>query len=70
MRCETRTLALIVLPDGEALFHEGATRVEIDDEAAGEYVVLRQQGGKITIDADEWPTLRTAINRMVQQCRT
>jgi hypothetical protein len=66
---EVRPLALIVLPQGEPIFHERATRIEIEDEAAGEYVVLRQQGGKITIDPAEWPLLRAAINRMVKQCR-
>ena len=68
---EVRPLALIVLPAGEPIFHERATRIEIEDEAAGEYVVLQQNaGGKITIDPVEWPLLRAAINRMVQQCRT
>jgi hypothetical protein len=66
---EVRPLALIVLPQGEPIFHERATRIEIEDEAAGEYVVLRQQGGKIRIDPVEWPKLRAAINRMIRQCR-
>ena len=70
MSVETRTLALIVLPDGEPIFCERATRIEIDDEAGGEFVVLRQnEDGKITIDPSEWPLLRAAINRMVKQCR-
>ena len=67
---EARTLALIVLPSGEPIFNERATRIEIDDEGAGEYLVVRQtEGGKITIDPSEWPLLRAAINRMVKQCR-
>jgi hypothetical protein len=67
---EIRPLALIVLPDSETIFCEQATRIEIDDEGAGEFVVLRQhEGGKITIDPAEWPLLRAAINRMVKQCR-
>ena len=70
MSVETRTLALIVLPDGEPIFCERATRIEIDDEAGGEFVALRQnEDGKITIDPSEWPLLRAAINRMVKQCR-
>jgi hypothetical protein len=70
MSVETRTLALIVLPDSEPIFHERATRIEIDDESGGEYVVVSQnENGKVTIDAAEWPVLRAAINRMVKQCR-
>ena len=67
---EVRTLALIVGPDSEPIFHERATRIEIEDEGGGEYVVVSQnEGGKITIDPSEWPLLRAAINRMVKQCR-
>jgi len=70
MTMEHRPLAVIVLPDSETIFHEQATRIEIDDQGAGEYVVIRQyEGGKITVDPAEWPLLRAAINRMVRQCR-
>ena len=68
---EVRPLALIVVPEGEPLFHERATGIQIEDEGAGEYVVVRQnEGGKVTIDPSEWPVLQAAINRMVKQCRT
>jgi len=67
---KVRPLALIVVPDSEPLFHERATRIEIEDEGGGEFVVLRQpEGGKITVDPSEWPLLRAAINRMIRQCR-
>ena len=69
MNVETRTLALVVLPDGEPIFHERATRVEIDDEGAGEFLVLHQYEGKMKIDPSEWPALRAAIDRMVAECR-
>jgi len=71
MTMEIRTMALIVLPDSDQIFSEQTTRIEIDDEGAGEFVVVRQEveNGKITIDASEWPRLRAAINRMVRQCR-
>jgi hypothetical protein len=70
MSVETRTLALIVLPDSEPIFHERATRIEIEDESGGEFLTLHQcEGGKITIDPNEWPTLRAAIDRMIEECR-
>ena len=67
-----RTLALILLPDGENIFCEAATRVGIDDGGAGEFVILRHidSGEKFSIDPSEWPLLRAAINRLVKQCRT
>ena len=67
---EVRTLALIVVPNSEPIFHERATRIEIEDEGGGEFVALRQsEGGKVTLDPGEWPLLRAAINRMIRQCR-
>jgi hypothetical protein len=70
MSIETRTLALIVLPEGEPLFNQRAIRIEVEDEAGGEYVVLRQEDdGKICIEPNEWPELRAAIDRMIAECR-
>lgn len=72
MKYETRLLTLVVLPVGDPTYSEMATRVEIVDEAAGEYVLVSQSGrdlGKIAINKEEWPALRTAIDRMVKACR-
>lgn len=70
---KTRVLTIAHLPAGEAIFSEYATTISIDDEAAGEFVVVKQQGddlepGTIKIDRYEWPTLRRAINRMIREC--
>jgi len=71
---ETRVTRLTVLPAGERTFCELATEVMIDDEAGGEFVVLSQEGrndgGRVSIDPDEWPTLRKAIDRMIAECRS
>ena len=70
---ETRTLSLIVLPEGEAIFSEQATTITIEDDAGGEFVTVEQPGladaGKIRIDPTEWTALRAAIDRMIGECR-
>lgn len=70
---ETRVTRLHVLPKDADLFSERAILVEIDDEAAGEFVVVRQQtdagSEKIGINPEEWPALRSAINRMIRNCK-
>lgn len=71
---KTRVTQLVVVPKGEPLFSEMATTIEITDEAGGgEFVLVSQVGrvdvGKITINPEEWPALRAAINRLVRQCR-
>lgn len=67
------TLAVIVKKRGEAMFHESATRIEIDDEGAGEFVRVsqcRDEGdNSIAIDIEEWPVIRKAIDEMIGQCR-
>lgn len=69
MTHETRVTRLHVVRTGEPIFDESATSVEIIDEAAGEFVELSQESGRIRIDPGEWPTLRKAIDRMVRECR-
>lgn len=66
----TRVTRLHVLPEGEPLFSEQAYTVEIDDEAGGEFVVIKDSEGKIRLSAEEWPALRRAIGRMVKECRS
>lgn len=70
---EARTLSMILVPKNEPIFCEAATVVRIVDEAAGEFVEISQEDrpehGKISIDPDEWPSLRDLIDRMVAECR-
>lgn len=69
----TRTTSLTVLPEGQPIYSEQATSVNIVDEAGGEFVEVCQSGrsdlGKIAINPEEWPTLRAAIDTMIEQCR-
>ena len=70
MDYEKRVTAVTVCKSGEPIFSDYATRVEIVDEAAGEFVeVSRADGGKIAIGPDEWPALRDAIDELVAACR-
>ena len=68
----TRTTQLTVMPKDEATYSESATTITIEDDAAGEFVVVAQDNddyGKIAINPEEWPMLRAAINRMIKECR-
>ncbi len=71
-----RVVSIVVLPEGDPLFSEMATRVDIVDEAGGEFVKVSQNLGRtdgdgaIFVSPDEWPALRQAIDRMVVECRS
>jgi hypothetical protein len=71
---ETRTISIVVLPTGAEIFSERATTVSICDDAGGEFVEIEQpaslQPGKIKLDPEEWPMLRAAIDRMIEECRS
>lgn len=73
MQFEKRTTAITVCKTDEPIFSEYATRVEIVDEAGGEFVEVSQpgqdDGGKIGITAQEWPALRSAIDDLLANCR-
>ena len=71
MTMHTITGSLIVKPETEPVFSELATTVRIDDEGAGPFVRVVQEGRDdarhgITIDATEWPAIRDAIERMLE----
>ena len=74
MEYEEKIVKVAVLPKGEPIFCENAFSVEIDDEAAGEFLVVRTnlescKEGEIRICAEEWPVLRTVIDRLILECR-
>ena len=62
---EIQTLSLIVKPKGEPIFSERATTVTREDEAAGEFVAISQDGQTIRIDRGEWSAIKEAVDRML-----
>lgn len=69
-----RTTKLVVLPEDQPIFSEYATEIEIQDEAGGEFVVVRQTYGsegknEIRLTDEEWPMVRAAIDRMMARCQ-
>lgn len=66
----TRVTRLHVLPEGAPIFDERGFSVEIEDEAGGEFVVIKDSDGNIRLNPEEWPALCEAIDRMVKECRS
>ena len=71
---EERTIKVMLMDKDSAIFARDVWTVEIDDEAGGEFIVVKSgqedlDPGKILIDPDEWPQLRALIDRMVSECR-
>lgn len=67
---ETRMIQMIVVPEGDALYSERSTTITIVDEAAGEFVAITQpEGSGVKFDHDEWPTIRDAVDSMIEATR-
>lgn len=66
---ETRTTKMTVSKKGEPIFSESSTHIEIDDEAAGEYLKVSQLNGAVLIEKEEWPHIKEAIDKMFEQVR-
>jgi hypothetical protein len=70
----TRTTEIAVAPEDSDLYDERVTRIAIEDEGAGEFVVVKQTGAEpdskleVRIDPDEWAFLKPAIQRMIDEC--
>ena len=75
MNWETRVTAVTVAPVGQPIYVEMATEIKIVDEAAGEFVEVKQcrgrpnDTGSVLIAPEEWPTMRKAIDKMIGACR-
>jgi hypothetical protein len=72
MKYMTLNTRMHLIPVGESLFCEAGFTVEIEDQAAGEYVVVRSQNpgdGQISVDSESWPALKELIDKMVASCR-
>ena len=70
----TRVTRLTIAPKGDPIYAESVTHVEIDDEAAGEYVVVKQSYDKtadneIYLDGENWPSIRDAIETLMKEIK-
>jgi len=71
MKYETKIHSLIIKPEGEPIFSERATIIGIDDEAAGIFFTIEQEGGrvsdgskKVSFESEEWPHIVDAVERL------
>ena len=65
MKLKTYPIAWVAVPEGEAIYDESATRIEIEDDAGGTFLRVtqcRDDGEKgITMDPDQLPALVAAL---------
>lgn len=61
---------ITVMHRGGGINDETATRIRLDDEGAGAFVVVEQDAnqdsGKVAITPEEWPEIRAAIDAMMK----
>lgn len=70
MPFEARPIAVAICREGEPIYSETSTLVSIRDDGGGEFVEVLQGSGRISIDVDEWPEIKSAIDAMILGCRS
>ena len=63
---------MTIAPEGEAIFSEMATDICIDDDSAGEYIVIKQStrnDGNIAINPEEWDIIKATIDQMFAEMK-
>jgi hypothetical protein len=73
MKYDTVVRELVIKPVDDSILSEQSITVKIFDGGAGPYVVLvrvddKGKDNEVGIDRDEWPMVRTAINRLMGVC--
>ena len=68
----TRTTRLTIGREGAGIHDETAISVTIDDEGAGEFLVIQSntdglEPGELRFDSDEWPHLVAAVKRLLKE---
>ena len=66
---------MTVGPENVPIFDEQNFVLTIEDEAAGEFLIVQSQqeslkAGEIRIDPQEWEELKDAIDTMIAACQT
>jgi len=72
MNYHTRVTRLTISPPGEPIFSDQTIHIEIEDEAAGEYVKISQQcdhrdaqDQSVCINPDEWLAVKDAVESLL-----
>ena len=70
----TRVTRYTIAPQGEPLFAERAIQVELDDEAAGEYIKITTQfddaeNQQVSLDIEEWPHVEAAVRKLIKESK-
>ena len=64
----TRVTRLTISPPGEPIFSDQTIDVEIEDDAAGEYIKISNPSGQsICINPDEWPFVKDAVENLLHE---
>jgi hypothetical protein len=63
---------MTIAPEGEPIFSEMATDICIEDDSAGEYIVIKQSTRNdctIAINPEEWDIIKATIDQMFAEMK-
>ena len=63
----TITQVTIHKADDSPVFGESATRIKLEDESCGAYLIIEQDGGSITLDPEELDLIVVEAKKLMAQ---
>ena len=69
-----RITQITLAPEGEPIFSEFTTTIKLDDEAAGEFLILVQDNedlekGEVKFYLEEWEVVDKAVRKLIEYSR-
>lgn len=68
-KTESRITRITVCAAGDFIHSDEAIHVNVADEAVGQFIEIEQETNSVKINIEEWPAVRSAINRIARICR-
>jgi len=64
---EMQTMEIAIKYKSESIFHDAVTRVSLDNEGDGTFLVISQSGNRVRIDLEEWPIICDAVDVLLSE---
>ena len=64
---EMKTMEIAIKYKSESVFHDTVTRISLDTEGDGAFLVISQSGNRVLIDLEEWPIICDAAGVLLSE---
>jgi hypothetical protein len=66
MPYKLRTITFAIMAEDTSIDHYENVLVDLQNEGGGEYIAIKQESDKVTINFEEWPLIVEAVERLME----